>query len=81
MKTSRTPIVADGAERLRQAKDRPQRRRQIADEVRRAQESRKVGATLWQRWQIEWEIRREIRRRLDAEFPPAALHLVSVGRS
>lgn len=75
MKEHGAKIVADGAQRLRDAKDCVAVRQRILLEVRRRYDEEKKGASLWRRVALEVKIRREVAAEMKKEFPTQALYL------
>ena len=76
MNQHESKIVADGAQRLREAKDYSLVKRRILGEVRRRYDVEKRKASLWRRLWLEFKVRREVSAELKKAFPPAALHVV-----
>lgn len=77
MRARRLKIVADGAQRLREAKDYSAARRRILSEVRGRHRAEVKNASFWRRLRLEVQIRRETRAELKKEFPPAALYIAA----
>lgn len=75
MKDSESRIVADGAQRLREAKGYPESRKRMLAEVARRYEGEMKNASFWRRLWLEAQIRREVREGMKKEFPPTALHI------
>ena len=75
MKDSESRIVADGAQRLRDAKGYTELRKRMLAEVARRYEGEKKSASFWRRLWLEVKIHREVRGELKKEFPPTALHI------
>ncbi len=75
MKDTHSKIVADGAQRLREAKVYPEIRKHLLIEVARRFEAEKKSASFWRRLWLEAKIRREVSGELKKQFPPAALHI------
>jgi hypothetical protein len=80
MHTRKTKIVADGPERLREAKDFAAVRRRLLADVAKRHAVELQGAPLLRRLWIAAKIRREVRRELKNVFPPGALHLAATRR-
>lgn len=74
MKNSDPRIVADGAQRLRDAKGYDARRQELRAEYVRRHAAELQSAPLWRRVCLEATITREVREALRREFPPGALH-------
>ena len=74
MKAPQSKIVADGAERLRTAKNHREVKQRLLSEVRQRYAAQKAPTTFWGIFQLEFRIRREVATRLGREFPSAALH-------
>jgi hypothetical protein len=75
MDNDRPQIVADGRERLQEAKDASVARQRIAAEVWDEFQEEFSSASFWRRLWLRVKIRRELRTRMDREFPPDALYL------
>jgi hypothetical protein len=75
MNRDRPQIVADGRERLQEAKDASAVRQRIAAAVRDEFQKEFSSASFWRRLWLRMKIRREIRTRVNREFPPDALYL------
>ena len=75
MAEHKSKIVADGAQRLREAKDYPAVKRRITLEVRKRYSDVTQKASYWRRLWLEVKIKREVHAELNREFPPAALHI------
>jgi hypothetical protein len=67
-------IVADGAQRLRDARDYPSvRARLLADAMRRCDEDLKRASLVGRVW-LKAKVRREVHAELKKIFPPSAFH-------
>jgi hypothetical protein len=77
MKNSDPRIVADGAQRLRDAKGYDARREELRAEYARRHAAELQAASGWRRLWLEAKIAREVREALRKEFPPGALHVAS----
>jgi hypothetical protein len=75
MKISDPRIVADGAQRLRDAMGYEARRKELRAEGARRHAAELRAAPIWRRLWLEANIAREVREALQKEFPPGALHL------
>ena len=67
-------IVADGAERLRTAKNHREVKQRLLSEVRQRYAAQKMPTSFIGSFRLEFRIRREVATRLGREFPSAALH-------
>ncbi len=75
MKNSDPKIVADGAQRLRDAVGYDERRKKLRAECARRHAAEMQLAPWWRRLWLEAKIAREVRAALRKEFPPGALHV------
>jgi hypothetical protein len=68
-------IVADGAERLRNAGHFAAERRRVSAELARQNESAANAKYFWQRFWLQLKVRRAVRAEMQKRFPPGALHV------
>jgi ABC-type phosphate transport system auxiliary subunit len=74
MKAHQLKIVADGAERLRTAKNHREVKQRLLSEVRQRYAAQKMPTSFIGSFRLEFQIRREVATLLEKEFPSAALH-------